>query len=549
MGLGKMAGKKREAKSDKKRKKKTSKGKKSSEEKVVIKTKKLKREEKEVLDKYGINVDKVFGEVRVIEDPDEFVPIYKLITPQVEKGTGVLIDQIKETMISEMKLSVSELLDPKKISEIKKKFFLKSLKMLGEQIPNLPIDKKQFLAGSMVHEMLGLGRIEMLIGDGNLEEIVVNNSEEPCWVYHKKYGWLKTNIKMETEDRIGNYASSIGRRIGKQISTLNPLLDAHLISGDRVNATLFPISTKGNTITIRLFRRNPWTITDLIANKTVDAEDAALIWLAMQYEMNILISGGTGSGKTSFMNAVIPFVPPNQRIISIEDTREIVLPDFLHWVPLTTREPNPEGKGKVDMLSLLVNSLRMRPDRIIVGEIRREKQAQVLFEAMHTGHSVYATLHADTADETLRRLINPPINVPETLVEAIDLIVVMYRDRRTGKRRVYEIAEFSQMENKMFVNIISRWNPKKDKSEKIGDFKFLKKIKMFADLSDSEIKKDLKNKETILKWIRKNKINTVNGVGKVVAETYNDSKKVMEIVKKKKKPEAIVPKEWLKVVS
>jgi flagellar protein FlaI len=452
-------------------------------------------------------------------------------------------------MISEMKVSVSELLNPKKINEIKKKFFLKSLKMLGEQIPNLPINKKQFLAGSMVHEMLGLGQIEMLMGDGNLEEIVVNNSSEPCWVYHKKFGWLKTNIKMETEDRIGNYASSIGRRIGKQISTLNPLLDAHLISGDRVNATLFPISTKGNTITIRLFRRNPWTITDLMSNNTVGVEDAALIWLAMQYEMNILISGGTGSGKTSFMNAIVPFVPPNQRIISIEDTREIVLPDFLHWVPLTTREPNPEGKGKVDMLNLLVNSLRMRPDRIIVGEIRREKQAQVLFEAMHTGHSVYATLHADTADETLRRLINPPINVPETLVEAIDLIVVMYRDRRTGRRRVYEIAEFSQMENKMFVNIISRWNPNKDKSEKIGDFKFLKKIKMFAGLSDSEIKKDLKNKENILKWIRKNNINTVNGVGKVVAETYHDPKKVMEVIKKDNKPETIVPKEWLKVVS
>jgi flagellar protein FlaI len=262
-----------------------------------------------------------------------------------------------------------------------------------------------------------------------------------------------------------------------------------------------------------------------------------------------LIAGGTGSGKTSTLNVISNFFPPNQRIISIEDTREIVLPDFLHWVPLTTREPNPEGKGQVDMLNLLVNSLRMRPDRIVVGEIRREKQAEVLFEAMHTGHSVYATLHADTAEETLRRLINPPINVPETLVEAIDLIVVMYRDRRSGIRRVYEIAEFMRKKNKMGVQVISRWVPKKDKSERLEKkFKFIEKIKMFTGFTDTEVSKDLKQKENILKWILKNKINTVNGVGKVVAEYYNNPEKVTKIVNKNGKSTSLVPKEWLKVI-
>jgi len=502
-----------------------------------------------ILDKYIISSDKVFGNVKIVKEPNEFVPIYKLSLPEVERGTLILLDQIKEKLISEMKLSVSDLLDPRKIIEIKKKFYLKSLEIMERQMPNLPIDKKQLLSGLMVHEMVGLGKIEMFLGDGNLEEIVINNSEEPCWVYHKKFGWLKTNIKMENEFRIKNYASSIGRRVGKQISILNPLLDAHLISGDRVNATLFPISTKGNTITIRLFRRNPWTITDLIENKTVDIKSSALIWLGMQYEMNILISGGTGTGKTSFMNAIIPFTPPNQRIISIEDTREIVLPKFLHWVPLTTREPNPEGKGQVNMLNLLVNSLRMRPDRIIVGEIRRQKQAEVLFEAMHTGHSVYATLHADTADETYRRLVNPPINVPETLVEAIDLIVVMYRDRRSSIRRVFEIAEFARGQKGISVNIISRWDPRKDVIKDVKkSTKFIQKLKMFTGFTDSQIKKDFSEKEKILKWIVKNKINTVNAVGKVVAEYYNDPEKVLKIVNKNQKPDILVPKDWLKVM-
>ncbi len=498
------------------------------------------------LDNYTVNADRVFGDVQIIKYPDEFVPSYELSLPEIEKGTLIMLDQIKEKLISEMKLSVSDLLDTKKITDIKKKFYLKSIEIMEKQLPNLPMEKKQLLSGLIVHDMIGLGKIEMLLGDGNLEEIVINNSVEPCWVYHKKFGWLKTNIVIGDELKVENYASLIGRRVGKQINTLNPLLDAHLITGDRVNATLFPISTKGNTITIRLFRRNPWTITDLIEYKTIDVKNAALLWFSIQYEMNVLISGGTGSGKTSFLNALIPFIPPNQRIISIEDTREIELPKFLHWVPLTTREPNPEGKGQVDMLNLLVNSLRMRPDRIIVGEIRRQDQAEVLFEAMHTGHSVYATLHADTADETYRRLVNPPINVPETLVEAIDLIVVMFRDRRSGIRRVYEVAEFYRDKKNISVKIISKWDPKTDslKSVKKG-MRFIEKIKMFTGFTDKEVKKELSEKEEILKWVLKNRINNVNSVGKVIAEYYNDKKRVLDIVKKNQKPEVLIPKEWL----
>jgi len=188
----------------------------------------------------------------------------------------------------------------------------------------------------------------------------------------------------------------------------------------------------------------------------------------------------------------------------------------------------------------------MRPDRIIVGEIRRQDQAEVLFEAMHTGHSVYATLHADTADETYRRLVNPPINVPETLVEAIDLIVVMFRDRRSGIRRVYEVAEFYRDKKNISVKIISKWDPKTDslKSVKKG-MRFIEKIKMFTGFTDKEVKKELSEKEEILKWVLKNRINNVNSVGKVIAEYYNDKKRVLDIVKKNQKPEVLIPKEWL----
>jgi len=248
----------------------------------------------------------------------------------------------------------------------------------------------------------------------------------------------------------------------------------------------------------------------------------------------------------------MPFIPPNQRIISIEDTREIQLPRFLHWVPLTTREPNPEGKGGVSMLDLLVNSLRMRPDRIVVGEIRRGEQAEVLFEAMHTGHSVYATLHADTAEQTYRRLINPPINVPESLLEALHLMVVAFRDRRKGIRRIFQLAEVVPVtkweEYKPSINILYKWNAADDSIRKVKEsVRVLDELKLHTGMTDQEFEKDLREKIAILKWMQEKDIRTVDGVGKVVVEYYFDPEKVLQVVKKKESPTALVPASLLKV--
>jgi flagellar protein FlaI len=506
--------------------------------------------EKRILDKYNIIASKIKGDVEIISSPEDFVPLYIIRMPELERGTLILLDKIKEILVTVVKIKVTELTDPKSLEELKERFYLKSLELIEQYLPGTPIEKKEVLAGTVLHEMLGLGKIEMLLADGNLEEIVVNSSKEPVWVYHKKHGWLKTNIIIPTEIQIQNYAASIGRRIGRQITTLDPLLDAHLITGDRVNATLFPISTIGNTLTIRLFRRKPWTITDFIINKTISPELTAILWLGVQYEMSMLISGGTASGKTSFLGAIMPFIQTNQRIVSIEDTRELSLPQFLHWVPLTTREPNPEGKGAVEMLDLLVNSLRMRPDRIVVGEIRRQAQAEVLFEAMHTGHSVYATLHADTVEQTYRRLINPPINVPETLLEALDLIIAMYRDRRSGIRRIFQLAEIvppsGRVTKGVTLRVLYKWNVKDDKIEKFQEsYRFIQKLQMHTGMSNTELEKDKNDKIKILNWMVENHVNMVNGVGKVVAEYYRDPEYVLNIVEKKAKAETLIPKNFL----
>ncbi len=486
----------------------------------------------EVVEEYQVDADGVPARVQIVEQEDEYVLEYKVDRPEIKTATEAVLTDLKEKIVKKVDLSTEEFVNARELENVKQKFRDQALELLEEELPETPDESKQILIGNVIHEMLGLGDIEILLNDQNLEEIVINSSDEPAWVYHKQRGWLKSNIEFADEDKIYNYASDIARRVGKNISSLHPLLDAHLPSGDRTNATLYPISTQGNTITIRKFARDPWTITDFIDNRTITHEVAAFLWLCLQYELNIIVSGGTGAGKTSLLNVLMPFIPPSQRILSIEDTREVSLPNFLHWVPLTTREPNPEGKGGVSMLDLLVNALRMRPDRILVGEIRRQRQAEVLFEAMHTGHSVYSTLHADTAEQTVRRLVNPPIDVPKMMVEAVDVNVVMFRDRRRNFRRVMEVAEIALTEDEdVEANVIYEWQSKDDEMKKRQESESIyETLRLHTGMNHDEIDENLQEKVRILKWMQENDVNEVDTVGKVVAEYYSDPESVTSVV-------------------
>lgn len=258
-----------------------------------------------------------------------------------------------------------------------------------------------------------------------------------------------------------------------------------------------------------------------------------------------LISGGTASGKTSMLNVCMPFIPPNHRIVSIEQTRELQLPEFLYWCPLTTRQPNPEGKGEVNMLDLLVNSLRMRPDRIILGEVRRKEEAEVLFESMHTGHSVYATVHANTINETIQRLVSPPIEIAENLLSGVNLNVVMFRDRRKGIRRIFQVGEFlsSEDENKTNIrpNILFRWKPTSDEIVKHGEsLRFFEELNRHTGMTQSEINSDLKSKEKILNWLVKNNIRAIQDIGKIMREYYLDPDVVIKSANKNEKPSTLL---------
>jgi len=459
----------------------------------------------------------------------EFVPLYEVRISSISKTTEFLLEKIRQELIKQVNLGVADIIDIKKAPEIESVFEETIGDLIRKHFPDADEETSGFLTSYLVARSLGLGNIELLMDDASLEEIVINQSDEPVWVYHKKHGWLKTNIFLKDEEQVKHYAALIGRKVGRQISVLEPLLDAHLNEGDRVNATLNPISTAGNTITIRKFSRDPWTITRLVKSGTISSEAAAWIWMAMHYELSILIAGGTASGKTSALNCFANFFPPNHRILSIEDTREIRLPRFLHWVPLNTRLPNAEGKGEISMGDLLVNSLRMRPDRILVGEVRRKRESETLFEAIHTGHSVYATFHANTAQEAIERLTNPPIDVPKIMLPAISLIVVQFRNRRSGTRRTFQIAEILPGSE---FNILLQYDLKKDRLVKQGSSKsFFQTLKLYTGMTDKELNAEITEKQKVVDYLVKHDITDVDSVGRIIAEYYTDKKNIMAYVK------------------
>jgi flagellar protein FlaI len=506
--------------------------KKTSAKSSVKKAEKKIDKKANIIDTYDFKSGDIPITITIQHVSGEFVPIYDVEISSLSKTTEYILEKIRQELIKRVSLGLVDLTDIKKATLVEDRFKEYIAILIDKYFPDADENTKSFLKTYLIAKALGLGSIEILMNDELLEEIVINQADEPVWVYHKKHGWLKTNIMLRDEEQIKHYASIIGRKVGRQISVLEPLLDAHLNEGDRVNATISPISTAGNTITIRKFSRDPWTITKFIRARTMDTEAAALIWLAMQYEMSALVVGGTASGKTSALNVLANFFPPNQRIISIEDTREIRLPKYLHWVPMNTRLPNAEGKGEINMGHLLVNSLRMRPDRILVGEVRRQREAETLFEAIHTGHSVYATFHANNAIEAVERLTNPPINVPKIMLPAISLIIVQFRNRRTGARRTFQIAEILSNSE---PNILMQYDGKKDKLVHQNKSKSLfASLKLYTGMDDANIRKDLKEKVMVLHYMDKLDITSVDGVGRVIAEYYTNKENLFQHIKQGK---------------
>ncbi|MGC8694515.1 MAG: type II/IV secretion system ATPase subunit [Candidatus Micrarchaeia archaeon] len=489
----------------------------------------LNAKNEEVIEHYSLNVNGLPVVIDVKNKNEEFVPIYEINFPGISNATKMLISSLRNELLTMVPIDLTKIGESDYIDLLSKKVFDAGKILIDKYLPGSDEATKNILCSYMRNIMIGFGDLEAPLADDNLEEVAVNGGNNYIWVFHKRIGWCKTTLKIPSDEAVFDSAEMIGRRVGREINNLTPIMDAELSDGSRVNATLYPISQIGNTITIRKFQKNPWTMPAMIKNGTTNPYIAALIWESIQNEISLLISGGTASGKTSFLNALSIFFPATRRIISIEETRELSLPSFFQWVPMLTRMPNPEGKGEVDLYDLIINSLRQRPDIIVVGEVRVAKDAETLFEAIHTGHAVYSTLHADNAADTIIRMTNPPINTPKIMLNALGGIIVTFRYRSTGMRKIFEFAEVTRTGD---ANILYRWNLKANMYNQIGDMvNLVDTISMYSGLSKKEIEDNIQEKADVLLWMVKHNVLSVDDAGFVVSHFYRNKKKVLEAVK------------------
>jgi pilus assembly protein CpaF len=323
--------------------------------------------------------------------------------------------------------------------------------LLGETKNQLNFLEQRELVQSLIADMLGLGPLEPLIDDETVTDIMVNGAKQ---VYVERRGKLElTDVSFRDDQHVMNVATKIVTRIGRRIDESRPLVDARLADGSRVNIIIPPLAIDGPSISIRKFSKKTITLDTMAQQANISPEMATLLKIAARCRLNILISGGTGSGKTTLLNALSRLIDPAERTVTIEDAAELQLQQP-HVVRLETRSPNLEGTGEITMRELLRNTLRMRPDRIILGEIRGAEALDVL-QAMNTGHDgSMSTIHANRPREALTRLenmvgmtgINLPSHAVRTQIAAAVHMIVQISRMRDGMRRVTEVIEVVGME-------------------------------------------------------------------------------------------------------
>lgn len=289
-------------------------------------------------------------------------------------------------------------------------------------------------------DILGWGKLELLRHDPDIEDISCVGWQYPLYLYHRKYRDIETDICFSSEEELIRTISLFAQKAGKQISLQNPVVDGTLEDGSRIQLTFgSTLSSRGPGFTIRKFRSTPYSVIDLLQNRTFTIEEMVYLWFAIEYNRSILIIGGTASGKTTTLNALSQFIPPLSKIVTLEDTGELMLCHG-NWYPAVV--PPAGGRETLSLFDLVAAAMRQRPEYLIVGEVRG-KETSAMFQAINTGHTSFSTFHAGDFQSAVNRLENPPLNIPRAMIATLDIVLSQQRIVQNGvqMRRCREIAE------------------------------------------------------------------------------------------------------------
>ena len=483
-------------------------------------------------------VEEPYSYVRIKYDTVSNEYLYEVIEPQLNDDEEEVLIAVRRALIDRFNLVGKEEMDQRE--EMLRELTEEAISETGIELSALSRERIFYYVR---RDFLGFGAIQVPMIHKEVEDISCDGVNIPIYIYHRKYGSIRSNIKFETAEELDAFVVWLPQRAGKHISVASPMLDATMPDGSRLNETLGTHVTKrGSSFTIRRFKEDPFTPIDLIKFKTMSSEMMAYLWIAIESGQSMLICGGTASGKTTTLNAVLLFIPPQMKIVSIEDTRELNLPHE-NWVPTLTRSGfgaknliTGKAAGEVDMFDLLAAALRQRPQYMMVGEVRGA-EAYVVFQAMATGKSAYTTFHAEDVQAMVHRLENAPINLPRALIAALD-IVLLQGQVKVGKnmtRRVkglIEIVGTDPQTDELITNNAYIWNPADDKFMYSGHSYVYEKVALSKNWSAREMEREVKRRKEILDYMEKTKVSNYRDVARIVSAYYKDKKKVMEEVRR-----------------
>ena len=477
-------------------------------------------------------IKKPFSYIRVIYDNLKHEYTYEILEPTLSMEEKKIFEFLKETLIKTMNVELTE------FSEDEAKEYLRKNvdRILGDYSIALSDVSKEKVMYYIIRDFLGYGKIDVLMHDTMIEDISCDAPNVPIYIYHRNYESLKTNISFGSEMELDSFVIQLAQKCGRHISIARPLMDATMPDGSRIQACLArEVSSMGSNFTIRRFREEPLTPSHLVEFNTISPEIAAYFWLAIENGASAVLAGGTASGKTTSLNALCLFIPPQMKVISIEDTREINLP-HPNWIASITREGTAEsGEGsKVGMFDLLKAALRQRPEYILVGEIRGQ-EAVVLFQAMATGHTVYSTMHADSIFSVVHRLEGDPINIPRIQLQALNIVAIqaMIRIGRKRVRRIKKIVEIVGIDpttDDILTNEVFSWNPRKDSFDYYGKGHVLDAVAEQRNWTDTELSEEFNRRKEVIRWMVEKGIKNYVDVGEVIAAYYKDPEAIMKKV-------------------
>jgi archaeal flagellar protein FlaI len=485
----------------------------------------------EEMEMYPVN--EPFAYIRITYDHSTHEYTYHVLEPILTEPEKDLLKELKERLFETLDINTKDISK----DEAKRQLRAATDDIMRDFGIKLTPAQREKILYNMHKDFLGDGLIDPIMHDKYIEDISCDGVHTPLFAFHASYESMKTTLAYHNAEELDSFVTKLAQRSGKYISIAEPILDATMQDGSRIQMTLGQeVTAHGSTFTIRKFKDEPITPTDLIEWHTFAPLSIAYIWLCVENGKSSIFAGGTASGKTTALNAISLFIPPMSKIVSLEDTREVKLP-HPNWIPSVTRDSfDTAGRGEINMYELLRAAMRQRPEYIIVGEVRG-KECQTLFQAMSTGHVTYSTIHADSVASVVHRIENPPMDVPRNMLSALDFVCIQVQARVGGKRirrnkQIVEILDIDPRTNELITNEVFKWRSATDEHSYSGKSYLLEEIMESKGWSENRMREELKRRQEVLEWMRIKKIRHYKDVAKILISYHRDPEAVIERVRK-----------------